>query len=113
MTTKTISPIDLYAKQTAGEETVIIDVRSLPEYEEFHIQGAILQPISELDPETTINHLRELGHKVDTLYVTCATGKRASKACEMIQNANFDNVFVIEGGTVAWDQAGLPIEYGS
>lgn len=113
MTTKTISPIDLYAKQMAGEETVIIDVRSLPEYEDLHIKGAILQPITEFNPDSTMEYLRSLGHKVENIYVTCATGKRASKACEILQNANYDNVYVINGGTVAWDEAGLPVEHGS
>ena len=113
MTVKTISPIDLYAKQMSGEEVVIIDVRSLPEYAEYHIKGAILQPITEFDPDTTIKYLHSLGHKADKLYVTCASGKRATKACEILQNANYDNVYAITGGTAAWDEAGLPIEHGS
>lgn len=113
MTLQTISPVDLFAKQTAGDEVVIIDVRSLPEYEDFHIEGAILQPISEFNPDATIEYLRGLGHKLENLYVTCATGKRASMACSILQCANYNNVVLIEGGTEAWDNAGLPIAYGS
>lgn len=112
MSLQSIKPIDLYAKKIAGEEVVIIDVRSLPEYEDFHIEDAILQPITEFDPDTTIKYLRSLGHKLDHVYVTCATGKRATRACEFLKSANFENAILIEGGTAAWEEAGLPIAYG-
>lgn len=112
MPLKSIKPIDLYAKQVAGEEVVIIDVRSLPEYEDFHIEGAILQPITEFDPDVTINYLRSLGHKLDNVYVACMTGKRATRACEFLRSAKFENAILIEGGTEAWEEANLPIAYG-
>ncbi len=112
MPLKVIKPIDLYAKKVAGEEVVVIDVRSLPEFEDFHIEGAILQPITEFDPDLTINYLRGLGHKLENIYVACATGKRASRACEFLRSANFENAILIDGGTTAWEEAGLPIAYG-
>jgi len=113
MTLESISPVDLYAKQSAGDEVVIIDVRSLAEYEDFHIDGALLQPITEFDPDSTIQYLRGLGHKLENIYVACATGIRASQACQYLKNTDINNVVLIEGGTVAWDEAGLPIAYGS
>lgn len=111
MTVKTISPTELYAKQQAGEDVVIIDVRNPDEYEQFHITGAILQPLSEFQPKDTIEHLQQLGHKIDTLYITCASGMRAQKACSLFVNADYPNVVLIEGGSIAWRDAGLPVSH--
>ena len=46
-------------------------------------------------------------------YVICQSGGRAARACEMFAAAGFSNVLSIEGGTAAWERAGLPIVRGS
>ena len=43
----------------------------------------------------------------------CQSGGRAARACERFETAGFSNVFSIEGGTSAWEQAGLPIVRGT
>jgi len=44
--------------------------------------------------------------------VICQSGARGAKACQRLQDAGVTKVYNIEGGTAAWEKAGLPIERG-
>jgi rhodanese-related sulfurtransferase len=46
------------------------------------------------------------------LYVICRSGNRARQACEKLIAAGYTNVVNVEGGTQAWEQAGLPLVRG-
>jgi rhodanese-related sulfurtransferase len=46
------------------------------------------------------------------LYLICKAGSRAANACEKFQAAGYPNVLSIEGGTAAWEAAGLPVVRG-
>jgi rhodanese-related sulfurtransferase len=46
------------------------------------------------------------------LYVICRSGNRSSKACQKFIDAGYTNVVNVEGGTSAWDAAGLPVVRG-
>jgi hypothetical protein len=48
--------------------------------------------------------------QTETLYLTCLAGPRAQQAAERLQQAGFDNIALIEGGTQGWQQAGLPLQ---
>ncbi len=42
----------------------------------------------------------------------CRSGSRGRQACEKFRAAGFANVVNVEGGTLAWEQAGLPVVRG-
>ncbi len=111
MTTKavsTISPRELANRKERGEAINLIDVRTPVEYQEVHVPFARNVPLDRLDPTEVL-----AGHKQDEpLYVICRSGSRASKACEAISIAGYENVVNVEGGTQAWDAAGLPVKRG-
>jgi len=44
--------------------------------------------------------------------VICQSGGRATQACQQLADAGVGPVFCIEGGTAAWERAGLPVERG-
>jgi 3-mercaptopyruvate sulfurtransferase SseA len=46
------------------------------------------------------------------VYVICRSGGRGAQACDKLQGAGFDKVVNVEGGTLAWVQAGLPVVRG-
>jgi rhodanese-related sulfurtransferase len=52
------------------------------------------------------------GSQDETLYVVCRTGSRGEKACEKFRQAGFTNVVNVDGGTLACEQAGLPVVRG-
>ncbi len=109
-TTAAISPVKLDELRKTGDDLELIDVRTPVEYREVHVAFARNVPLDQLDP-TAVMQTRN-GAKDDPLYVICRSGSRGEKACEKFHQAGFANVVNIEGGTLACEQAGLPLVRG-
>ena len=92
------------AERRAGG-ALLIDVRQPDEWEEFRAPGAVLIPLGEV-PE----RVEEIP-SVETVYVICRSGSRSAKAVEFLLAQGYDAVNVA-GGSLAWQQAGFPVESG-
>jgi rhodanese-related sulfurtransferase len=88
----------------------LIDVRSATEFYELHAVGALLMPLEGLDPRAVMESRGERQH--EPLYVICRSGGRSVQACQLFEQAGYANVISIDGGTIAWQAAGLPINRG-
>jgi len=108
MSHKTISPGEASAAVSNGEG-ILLDVRTPKEFREVHADGALLVPLDVLDRPKVEG---AKGSTPGSIYVLCASGIRAVKAVEKLQNAGLDHLFVVEGGTNAWADAGLPVVRG-
>lgn len=86
----------------------VLDVRNPDEYEEAHVAGAVLIPLSDLVER--IDDVPDPG--ADPLYVICAVGGRSARAAEMLRAQGIDAVNVA-GGTMAWIDEGRPTASGS
>ncbi len=93
----------------SGQALHIIDVRTPAEFARVHVAGARLVPLDRLDPSTIAKERKD---PQTPLYVICQSGMRAAKACQKLADTGNTQVFSIEGGTVAWEKAGLPVERG-
>ena len=83
----------------------LVDVRTPLEYAEVHAAGATLVPLDELSTE----RLGEPPTADDPLYLLCQSGARATKAAAKLASSGWRHCVVVEGGTVAWLAAGLPV----
>lgn len=110
MDVPTIMPSVLAALWKRGEAVDLIDVRTPVEYREVHAEPARLVPLDGLDPEAVIKSRNGAGNR--PLYTICRSGSRGRQACEKFHAAGFTNVINVEGGTLAWKQAGLPVVRG-
>ena len=106
----TISPVDLARKREQGESPRIIDVRTPAEFREVHVPGVRNVPLDTLRPEELRSEMKDLGDA--PLYVICRSGARSDKACEQLSRAGVPSVVSVDGGTIAWEAAGLPVERG-
>lgn len=106
--TKTIAPEELAKQQRSGKVIDLVDVRTPVEFREVHVDFARNVPLTELDITRLLDERRESD---DPLYVICRSGNRANQACEKLAAAGIFAVNV-EGGTLAWDAAGLPVVRG-
>jgi len=104
-----ITPRRLAALHQAGERIDLIDVRTPAEHREVHIEFARNVPLDRLDPKAIASERN--GHANEPFYVICRTGSRANQACEKLLAAGL-NAVNVEGGTLAWDAAGLPVVRG-
>ncbi len=109
MSIKTISPKQLHDLVQSGQNVELIDVRTPVEYREVHVDIARNVPLDQLDA-AKIAVGRDSSEQ--PLYVICRSGSRGNQACERFLATGYTNVVNVEGGTQAWDQAGLPVARG-
>jgi rhodanese-related sulfurtransferase len=106
----TVSPQSLHAIWDEGKKLNLIDVRTAAEYRAGHVAGARLIPLDQLSAEAlAANEVSAGAGHEETLYLTCQSGLRAQQAAERLIDAGYRNLALIEGGTEAWQKAGLPI----
>ncbi len=105
-----IEPERLHALRDAGRRIDLIDVRTPAEYRGEHADLAVSVPLGALDPAKVA--AARHGSDEDPIYVICRSGARGRKACEEFRNAGFENVVNVNGGTEAWNRAGLPMVRG-
>jgi rhodanese-related sulfurtransferase len=110
MEVATISPADLNARRSDGRPVELIDVRTPAEFREVHADLARNVPLDALDPAAVL--AARTAPADEPLYVICRSGGRARQACGRFTAAGFTNVVNVEGGTLAWDAAGLPVVRG-
>lgn len=105
----TITPQALAQLRAAGKHFELIDVRTPVEFREVHVDFARNVPLDRLDPAAI--RAERNGSDAEPLYVICRSGARGKQACEKLAAAGL-NVVNVEGGTSAWDAAGLPVVRG-
>jgi rhodanese-related sulfurtransferase len=109
MNIPTIRPQQL-AERCKTETIDLIDVRMPVEYREMHVEYARNVPLDRLDPGAVMQ--ARAGNTYEPLYLICRSGSRGRQACEKFVAAGFKNVINVEGGTLACEQAGLPVVRG-
>lgn len=110
MDVRTITPGELEGLRRQGRPVELVDVRSPVEYREVRAEPARLVPLDALDPRAVMEARNGTGD--DPLYLICRSGSRGRQACERFHAAGFTNVVNVEGGTLAWEGAGLPVVRG-
>lgn len=98
----TISVVGL-AKFCESESVQLLDVRTPAEFQEVHVPQARNLPLNKLDP----TGLDRSQHYL----VICRSGSRGQQACDKLRAAGFTATNV-EGGTLAWERAGYPVNRG-
>ena len=106
-TEKSVSPRELQRRMAGGQQLQLVDVRTPGEFATGHVTGAKILPLDELDAEALC---RERAGDCTPLYVLCQFGGRATKAIEKMERAGVRGCVLVEGGTQAWIDEGLPVE---
>ena len=104
-----VTPAELQ-QLAQGGSIDLLDVRTPGEFATAHVPGAVPVPLDTLDAAAFLKARRE---QSKSIYVLCQTGGRARKAIEKFKQAGFDGCVLVEGGTEAWMNAGLPVIRGS
>jgi len=107
--TVSIAPAELSQLRRAGGAVDLIDVRTPTEFREVHVDFARNVPLDRLDPKAIV--AARNGRASEPLYVICQSGSRGKQACGKLSTAGL-KVVNVEGGTLAWVAAGLPVIRG-
>ena len=80
----------------------LVDIREVDEYNQWHAEGAINLPLSELQARYGELDLNE------DIYLICLSGGRSARACQWLEQNGIEAINVANG-TAGWRDAGLPI----
>jgi phage shock protein E len=100
-----ISPEEVYEIIKNNQDYIILDVRTKEEFNEGHLEDAILIPVSELE-----SRLDELP-KDKPIITYCKSGVRSRNAANMLVENGFTQIYDM-GGILDWQEEGYPVEVG-
>lgn len=92
------------SKQWVDEgKAVLIDVREQSEYDQANIPGATLVPLSAFN-------LADLPADKDKIAIYhCRSGQRTATYFGLFLETGYKEIYHMDGGILAWHQAGLPV----
>ena len=96
-----VTPAD--AKQLVDGGAQLVDVRTEPEFEAGHVPGARHIPLETLDSDPASLD------RDQPLVIYCRSGDRSGMAADAFAASGWD-AHSIEGGLLAWAEAGLELE---
>lgn len=79
------------------KDYIILDVRTIEEYEEGHIPGAICVPNETIGE----NVIEELPDKGQVILVYCRSGNRSKQAATKLAEQGYTNIYEF-GGIIDW-----------
>lgn len=90
------------------ENALVVDLSSSSEFEKGHIPGSKNVLASQFDPENkTLANAKSL-----PVVAVCRTGQASAAAAKRLKQAGFEQVYWLDGGIQAWQQADLPLVKG-
>ena len=105
---KDISQTQLQEIMKNDKQVVLLDVRTVEEFEEAHIPNAINIPHKELEAR-----LAELsGAKNTQVVIYCRSGRRAEVARQVLVKSGFNQLDHLSGDFNEWSSNNLPIKIG-
>jgi len=72
------------------KDAILVDVRTESEYNEEHIDNAILMPLDTIN-ESTSNNIIDSKNKIVIVY--CKSGNRSKQAQEILNQLGYANVY--------------------
>lgn len=91
----------------SGEKIFFFDLRDPEEFKRDRLPGAVSLPLQQLQSQQ--DKVPRAGRVV--LYCSCPPGKiEEGYSYQLLRNAGYRNVSVLEGGISEWQRLGHPIE---
>lgn len=86
----------------------VLDVRTIKEYQQFHLNGATLIPIQQL--QRRIAELESRKH--EDIFIYCATGNRSTVAARILADSGYKRIYNLRYGVYDWARQGFPFKTG-
>jgi len=103
-----LSAQTLQERLSSEDAPRVLDVRTPAEFETAHIPGSYNVPLDNLR-----EHRAELqAHLDEDVVLVCRTGGRAEQAEKALAEVGLPGLRVLEGGMVAWESNGAPVNRG-
>lgn len=91
-----------------GEHLLVLDVRGSDEFTgpHGHIKGALNMTLEELPDR--LAEVRDMA--ADAIITVCRTDRRSASAANRLRDLGVENLSVLRGGMVRWNQLGYEVE---
>jgi len=96
-----LSPQELWQELFHSHPPMLIDIREPREYKQGHIPQAELLPLPKI-----IAKPADLPRDRKIVLV-CRTGRRSTRAAQILHDQGFRNIYMLRGGIRAWEAANL------
>ncbi|MGH8077689.1 MAG: rhodanese-like domain-containing protein [Lysobacter sp.] len=90
------------------DNALVIDLSPSGDFEKGHIAGSRSLALTQFDPE---NKLLAKARELPVVMV-CRSGQASGDAAKRLKKAGFTQVYWLDGGVQAWQQADLPLVKG-
>lgn len=104
---KALRPAELTALVNR-ENALVVDLSPSADFERGHIPGSRNVAPSQFDPENP----QIARAKALPVVAVCRTGQASAAAAARLKKAGFEQVYWLDGGIAAWQQADLPLVRG-
>jgi rhodanese-related sulfurtransferase len=104
---RTVRPAGLTALINR-EDALVIDLSPSNDFLKGHIAGSRSVQVGQFDPESKLL----APAKRLPVVLTCRNGQASAQAARRLKKAGFEQVYWLEGGVQAWQQADLPLARG-
>jgi phage shock protein E len=94
-----------FSSKVAEAGVITLDVRTPGEFNQGHIEGALLVDFQSGNFENEIASL----DKSKTYAVYCRSGSRSGQAVKVMSEAGFTNIYNLNGGVIDWADAGMTL----
>lgn len=94
---KTDISVEEMKKIIQNNKVILLDVRSIQEFNEGHLNGAINIPLYDLNSSTIEKIIK---NKQDFIITYCSAGIRSKKAVKILKNMGYKNVYNLKEGVL-------------
>lgn len=102
---KNVSVLDLNNAIESQEEVIVLDVRTAGEVSQGYVNSAINVDVNGGQFSQGVQGME----MSKTVYVYCRSGQRSQKASQQLLDLGFTDVRNVQGGYMAWEQAGYAV----
>ena len=102
---KECSATEFKAQLTSNKNIHFIDCRETQEWNEAHIEGVTLIPLSEFQTK----YASVLKDKNAPVVIHCRSGARSMNACMFLLSQGFTDLTNVQGGILGWMSQGFPV----
>ncbi|MBK8290211.1 MAG: rhodanese-like domain-containing protein [Flammeovirgaceae bacterium] len=102
---KKLDPQNFENKLQSVNNPLLVDVRTQGEYNQGHLSNAMLIDYNSSEFKSRLSKL----DKTKAVFVYCAVGGRSNAAVNVLTGMGFKEIYDLQGGISAWQQAKKPI----
>jgi len=103
---KVISPQEVKEAVSDNDSPQLVDVRTLKEFREGHLENAQNICVTDHDFEENILKL----DKNKPAYLYCRSGKRSATAAKILKELGFTEIYDMEGGYLNWENQNFEVK---